>query len=731
MLVVHFIWLLLCYAQYARSDFLAEYEDISNNILSPPDEESLSLPVELGKDKTSGCLCRASANHKVVVCFGNYDCRRFPKVPMKSDLLIVRTTVMSEIKRSELDSLNQLKVLKIEANHQLRYLEPGVFQNLTRLQQLSLSYNTGLRYIHEETFKGLVSLRNLTLVNNGFTNILQLTPAFKPSILPSLKGLDLSENSFERIPANAFLPMRGITIRRLEINLCRLEYIDPNSFLPLKHLDLLRMRENELNATLIGDLLWAMRNSGINLTQLDLSGMGFRKQPPAPLMNVIAKTTIQRLILSGNQFEIISDDAFPRMPNIKVLDLRSVYAISISENAFQPANFPSLRVLLLGGNSLPGIHKKHISNEQLLILDLSHNRGSSDSPLYYEIDREAFTKCHELKVLNLAYNGIKSVFNYTFIGLERLKKLNLENGTIFHIGDGTFQPMRNLEMLNLANNPIAANSNLTSAISMYRTYMWLQVNGSVILNQYFANSKFQCSSPDVWENRSVADYLSSIKRLRCLMYNKISNLMFLMWTAPSLITIVFLAFIIYIIYKYRTYIRYWIFLSKVALGKRLMWKTSQKTTRDTVYKYDAFVSYCGEDRDFVAEMISQLESNPPYLKLCIYERDFEIGAFISECVCNGINESRYVILIVSNSFAKSQWCRWEMNFAEYHRLFLEDGTTHDPLVIIKIGEVEKKYLTTPLRYLLKTKIYHLWDERHPDKFWKRLRTVLVKNKPIL
>lgn len=766
---------------------------------------------------------------------------------------------MAEIRAGELDSLQHLKALQIEANHRLKYLEPGLFRNLTKLEQLSISYNTGLHTIHEGTFEGLKSLRNLTLVNNGFTNILDLTPAIRPSILPSLRGLDLSENSFERIPKDAFSLMKGTMLERLDIKLCRMEYIHPNSFTPLSMLKELRIGENDLNSTLIGNFLSNIIKNGINLTLLDLSGMGFRKQPPRALLNVIANSTIQRLILAENLFEIITDDTFPAMLNLEVLDLRKVLAISIGPDAFDPIKFPNLRILLLGGNNLPGIHQKHISNQQLLLLDLSSNKGSSLNPMYYEIDRDTFIYCKELRVLNLAYNRIKSVFDYTFRGLKKLKILSMENGTIYHIGDGTFEPMRHLEMLNLANNPLTANQNLSSGqfkglnelkvlilkncgikrlydednifemmpnlthlilrnnqlyyitaetlkplkylqvldlaenlliswwtslflasgvrpinlyltnnkishftvpmiqdinyllenprgantsteidlmdnvficdcSSMYKMYIWLQVNGSGVLKAYFSSSRFQCSSPDVWEDRRVADYLSSIKRLRCLMYEKISSVMFLIWTAPSVVTILLVTGLIAAVYRYRIYIKYWLFLAKVAVGRKFIRKTLRAEAMPAKgYRFDAFVSYCNEDREFVAEMISQLETAPPYLKLCIYERDFEIGSFISESILNSINESKYIILIISNNFAKSQWCRWETQLAEYHRLFLEDGTTYDPLVLIRIGDVENKYMTTTLKYLLKTKIYHSWDDSQSDEFWKKLRNALAKN----
>ncbi|CAH0680308.1 unnamed protein product [Chilo suppressalis] len=855
MLLKSYLWLLLCYAQNASSNLVEECEAVSRHLLAPPDRPGETLPVELGVEETSGCYCRATTKVELIVCFGNYECKSFPQIKLKSEILRVRMTVIVKISEGQLDTLYHLKVLEIEANHKLQHLEAGLFKNLTNLRHLSISYNTRLHTVGPKTFDGLINLQNLTLVNNGFTNILDLTIAFKPSILPLLKWLDLSENTFETIPEKAFEPMEGTKLKKLDINLCRLDFVHQNSFLPLKHMKELNIGENDLNASLIEQFLLRMVDEGINLTSIDLSSMGFRRQPPRALLDIIAQTSIKRLELSHNQFEVIYDDTFPKMVSLEILDLRKVLALSIAANAFDPYKFPNLKVLLLGGNNLPGVHKKHLS-DQLLLLDMSNNKGMAPNPMYFEIDKDTFLQCKKLKILDLSFNKIKSLYNYTFTGLNNLQILSIENGTLYYIGPGTFKPLYNLEVLNLANNPLNVNQNLTGtqfqglnklkiltlsncgiryfyeddnifemmpnltqlilnnnqlsylsaeilkplkflelldlsenllvswwrplflasgikpwrsyftnnkishfSISMiedinfllenrgnstitinfmdnvfscdcgamYKTYLWMQVNGTKNLKRYFDHSKFHCSGPDLWEGRLVSEYLSTIKNLRCLVYKKISNVMLLMWTAPSLVTLIIVVMLVIIIIKYRIYITYWLFLAKLALGRKLI-KKSLKTENVVPkgYKFDAFVSYCNEDREFVTEMLSQLETTPYNLKLCVYERDFEIGSFISESVLTCINESKYIILIISNNFAKSQWCRWETQLAEYHRLFLEDGSIYDPLVLVKIGDIENKYLTTTLKYLLKTKIYHAWNENNPEEFWKKLRCVLVK-----
>ncbi|KAI5632475.1 leucine rich repeat domain-containing protein [Phthorimaea operculella] len=350
------LWVFLVFYANIRASIINEFSEMSSTAPFPKEDAMVRLPIDVGIDSSSGCLCRATKNRYTVVCFGNYDCRKFPKFMIESEELKVRTTVMERIGKDDLIRFKFLTSLEIEANHKLTYIEPGTFRNLTKLQHLSISYNTALNSIDENIFQGLINLRNLTLINNGFTNLLHLTNACRPTILPSLRQIDLSENLFREITEHVFLPMQGTLLQKLDVSLGSIDYIHPKSFLPLKNLKELVISDNELNGSLIGNFLLTMQEEGIHLTHLDLSGLGFRKQPPRELLHIIAQTSIRKLNLCRNQFEIIYDDTFPIMNNIELIDLRKVQAVNIFPYAFDPLKFPNLKVLLLGGNNLPGIH---------------------------------------------------------------------------------------------------------------------------------------------------------------------------------------------------------------------------------------------------------------------------------------------------------------------------------------------------------------------------------------
>lgn len=66
--------------------------------------------------------------------------------------------------------------------------------------------------------------------------------------------------------------------------------------------------------------------------------------------------------------------------------------------------------------------------------------------------------------------------------------------------------------------------------------------------------------------------------------------------------------------------------------------------------------------------IQELEDKRGYT-LCLNERDFIPGAGITDNIVECIGESKHIILILSNSFASSPWCQYEVqvSLAELHR----------------------------------------------------------------
>lgn len=100
--------------------------------------------------------------------------------------------------------------------------------------------------------------------------------------------------------------------------------------------------------------------------------------------------------------------------------------------------------------------------------------------------------------------------------------------------------------------------------------------------------------------------------------------------------------------------------------KALMMTNRKKSnTNDDHYRFDLFVSYSDKDRGFVLdELIPNLEKRAE-ITICLHERDFQVGLGILENIIQCMDQSRCLLLVVSESFLKSNWCSFEMHLAQH------------------------------------------------------------------
>lgn len=83
------------------------------------------------------------------------------------------------------------------------------------------------------------------------------------------------------------------------------------------------------------------------------------------------------------------------------------------------------------------------------------------------------------------------------------------------------------------------------------------------------------------------------------------------------------------------------------------------------YRFDLFVSYSEKDRSFVLDqLIPNLEKRSE-ITICLHERDFQVGLSFLENIIQCMDQSRCLLLVVSESFIKSNWCTFEMHLAQH------------------------------------------------------------------
>ncbi|EAT36163.2 AAEL011734-PA, partial [Aedes aegypti] len=125
------------------------------------------------------------------------------------------------------------------------------------------------------------------------------------------------------------------------------------------------------------------------------------------------------------------------------------------------------------------------------------------------------------------------------------------------------------------------------------------------------------------------------------------------------------------------------------------------------YMYDVFVSYSEQDRQWVLdELLPNLERTED-IAVCLHERDFQVGVSILENIIYCMDQSRTLLLVMSESFLLSHWCQFEMHLAQ-HRLL---ETRREQLILVLLEDIPKVKRSKTLQYLMKTKTYIIWPQQ--------------------
>ena len=166
------------------------------------------------------------------------------------------------------------------------------------------------------------------------------------------------------------------------------------------------------------------------------------------------------------------------------------------------------------------------------------------------------------------------------------------------------------------------------------------------------------------------------------------------------------------IYKKRWCIRYHYFIA------RNMLVNSRKQEVMQEYQWDVFVSYNRHDKDWVDEILQPTLEDEHQIKLCLHERDFELGAQITEQIIGSIDNSRKTLLILSPHFVQSTWCKYEMDMA-HSKLFTKG---QDILLLAILKPLDNVEISKTLRALLEKKTYVEWSDNPFGQklFWTKL-----------
>ncbi|KAI2656691.1 toll-like receptor 1 [Labeo rohita] len=160
--------------------------------------------------------------------------------------------------------------------------------------------------------------------------------------------------------------------------------------------------------------------------------------------------------------------------------------------------------------------------------------------------------------------------------------------------------------------------------------------------------------------------------------------------------------------------------------------TSQRKAEDLEgLRFHAFVSYSQKNADWVkSQFLPKLEGDY-CLRVCHHERDFIPGKTIVQNILRCIEQSRRCVFVLSSHFVQSEWCHYELYFANHQRV-----TRGMDSIILILLEPLPLYLIPSKYYQLKSmmsrRTYLEWPPEGAKQklFWANLRAALQTDLPI-
>ena len=152
---------------------------------------------------------------------------------------------------------------------------------------------------------------------------------------------------------------------------------------------------------------------------------------------------------------------------------------------------------------------------------------------------------------------------------------------------------------------------------------------------------------------------------------------------------------------------------------------------DRPYKFDGFVVYSDEDRQWVHHtMLDEMENVRKFM-LCAHHRNFIPGHDIDVQIVHSVDTSRKTVLILSKHFLESSWCQYEMSVAR-NKLQAQGKDVVVPILLTQLPSASAS-MTESVKNLLREKTYLKWETSIAGQqyFWKKLELALRSKSRII
>nr|XP_011444469.1 toll-like receptor 1 [Crassostrea gigas] len=672
--------------------------------------------------KNISCPSVCKCNGNTTTCEGHDGSRLeyIPQLPENTTHLVFRHNHLGYLQKGVFKNVSNLYLINLDlSSNRINKIDKMAFQMLPNLQFLDLSENKGL-HSSKKLHSAFLGLQNSALTEIRLTK-LRLNNLFEDFFLylrnTSLERVFFDDNVIISNIGDVISPLSS-HLREISFKGNQISKVSFNKTMP--YMEVVALSNNKLLSVPNFCNIGTNRPSCPNLKELDLSdnlisvvtgGKLFRQCLPR----------IQKLFLGYNKIKTLGKNFISLLPYLVYLSIENL------DPQFTPCEFSlnssSLQYLYMGDKLKDLRYNPHLFNytRNLKLLDmtglqfvLSHKKtGKQLFELFKPLTRleelilkrtslstfpatlfRVMPKLTKLSLQDCFFNetNLKKLF-----ALASLKVLLLDNNLITSVNE-TNIPIK-IEQISLKGNPFLC----TCDIVFFRK--WIETNSKRLLGW---PNNYTCNLPQEWKGKSLADFHLSYRFCHPI------NPYIIMAISISFAVLVIVT-VSCIIYKKRWHIKYYFYLLRAK-------KRGYEVLGGDHFAFDVFVAYNSLDRVWViSEMIPRLE-NKENLKLCLHDRDFQVGKLIVDNITEAMHKSRKILIILSNSFAQSHWCRFETMMAQLHSINQVENT----VVVVVLENILTKNMNNSLHLLLKSTTFIEWtnEKTAQEMFWERLASAL-------
>ena len=611
---------------------------------------------------------------------------------------------LSAIEAQALSPLYQLDSIDMSGNKDLGYLAlPNVFFGLRNTTVKTLKYSSMFRSRMGTEFKvKRLKYFNETKIKNLYAddNALEILEDDVFNHFP--KTITYISVQYNRL-------MPGPWMFRL-VALTNLEVVDISYQFPSPKIEFPFIQESNIENTrqIRSASEWCIDTSKIYPKKLKkIFYIGSKDEDIIPCLILNSQgTKLEEVRLSGNIFHSWQGPV-TGLENLKILDLSKNYCSNIELKFF--STMSSLQELYINTNFIGLVLKKHEgifrNRTNLRILDMSFNVISM-------LPSNVLEQQVHLERLNLSTNGLTG-FEINMRHMNNLTYLNLAANSLstlpLKIRNYIEERMnKNVMTVDMSDNPIKCtcdNKDFVNWLGKHRdgfigfqNYTFLDKNGAKI---------------------KPHDFDETIEKMKKVCVGNGPILVISAVSCVSLLTIIILC----TIYRYRWKLRYLYYMTK---SKYRGYSRVHGSDTFDDYRYDAFISYAGEELLFIKnELVRELEDRRN-LKLSVHQRDFMAGNPIAENIVDAVTNSRKTVLILTDNFLKSDWCVYEFRMAQMESNYSRDG--RDIFVIVMLENIPNDSMPIDLLRLIQSQTYIEYPVNPQDRelFWNQVKDAILQ-----